>query len=516
MADQAGSQAPVARTVALAALLIALGNIASRILGLARESAIAFFFARGTAADAFTLAWTVPSTIYDLLIAGAISAALVPVLSEFAEGDQAEFWRLVRSIFSIILLALALLLLLVAWQTPLLVNLLVQPDQTELRALTIYLIRLLLPALFFMGCAGLIMAVLYARQKFLLPAFNGAVFNLGIVAGLLLFHQQLGVASLAAGALIGGLAQVLVQLPGLRGMAFRTRPDLTHPAVRRILWLYAPVALGISFSIIGTTIDRWLASGLPAAPATMRFATTLIQFPLGLIAAAVSMAVLPTLSRQHVLADEDAFRSTLAMGLKVVLLLVIPATFGIAALALPLTTLVYERGAFDAADAAATATALLFYLPGLPAAAVDQVLLFAFYARKNTLTPNLVQGAAILVYLLTALPLLFLSNLGFLALVLGNSAQWIGHAIILTWLMRRQVRLSGLRIGETLLKSLLASLIMATLVLAIQAMLATSPALLQLIVAGGTGLICYLLITAALRVEALDFFLAALRRKFNW
>lgn len=513
MADQAGPQASVARTVALAAILIALGNIASRILGLVRESAIAFFFARGTAADAFTLAWTVPSTIYDLLIAGAISAALVPVLSEYAEGDQDEFWRLVLSMLSIVLLALLLLLLLVAWQAPLLVHLLVQPGQEELRALTTSLVRQLLPALFLMGCAGLVMAVLYARQRFLLPAFNGAVFNLGIVAGLLLFHQHLGIASLAAGAFLGGLAQVLVQLPGLRGLKLSLRPDLAHPAVRRILLLYAPVALGIAFSIIGTTIDRWLASGLPAAPATMRFATTLIQFPLGLIAAAVSMAVLPTLSRQHVLADEAAFRTTLAMGLKVVLLLVVPATFGIAALALPITTLVYERGAFDAADAAVTATALLFYLPGLPAAAIDQLLLFAFYARKNTLTPNLVQGAAILIYLLTALPLLFLSELGFLALVLGNSAQWIGHALILTLLMRRQVQLTGLRIAESFFKSLVASLLMAALVLALQRWLAHTPAFIQIALAGGAGLFAYLAISAALRVEALSFFLAALRRR---
>jgi len=136
--------------------------------------------------------------------------------------------------------------------------------------------------------------------------------------------------------------------------------DLRHPGVRRILFLYAPVALGIGFSIAGTVLDRSLASGLgEAAISTQRFATTLIQFPLGLVAAAVSFAVLPTLSRQASAGDDDAFRTTLAMGMKVVLLLILPAAAGLAALAFPITASIFQRGKFDAADTATTARALL-------------------------------------------------------------------------------------------------------------------------------------------------------------
>jgi putative peptidoglycan lipid II flippase len=521
---RAAALGATARGIAAAAFLIALGNIASRVLGLGRMSAIAFFFGRTPEVDAFAAAWTIPITVYDLLINGAISAALIPVLSEYAEGDPREFWQVVLGVASVALLALTALISLLVWQAPLVVRLLI--EDPDLRPLTTTLVRWLLPAVLLMGLSGLMTAVLYARQTFLLPAFAGAVFNLGIIAGAVLFHDALDIRSLAVGVLLGALGQVALQAPGLRGMRARVGAGIRHPAVRRILWLYAPVALGIGFSVVGTLIDRRLASGFETALATMQFATTLIQFPLGLVAAAISLAVLPTLSRQSASADEEAFRRTLGMGLKVVLLLVLPATAGLAALANPITTLLFEYGAFEARDTAITATTLLFYLPSLPAAALDQLLIFAFYARRNTLTPNLVQGAAILIYLATALLLLALlrEQLGFRALVIGNSAQWIGHALLLWWLLRRHVSFKGLRLGEAAGKALLASGLMALLVYglatwALPPLLGSASsfvaALVTLLVAGGAGTALYVALSAALRVEALGFFLTALRQRLR-
>lgn len=500
------------RGVAVAALLIAVGNIASRAVGFVREPIIAYYFGRGVEVDAFQIAWTVPNTVYDLLIAGAVSAALVPVFSEYAEGEPDEFWRIVSGVLTIALAALTALTALAVWQAPTLVALLTRPEQGELRALATPLVRLLMPAVLLMGISGLATAVLHAQRRFLLPAFVMVVFNLGMVLGVVLLQDRLGINSLAAGALIGALGQVALQLPGLRGARLRRGPGTRHPAVRRIVRLYAPVALGIGFSILGTLVDRWLASGYTAALATMRYATTLIQFPLGLVASAVSLAVLPTLARQSAAGDEASFRATLAMGLKVVLLLILPATAGLAALAGPITALVFERGAFVATDTTVTALALLWYLPGLPAAALDQVLIFAFYARKNTLTPNLIQGAAIGCYLLAALPLLWLTD-SFLALVAANSAQWIGHALITYALLRREVPLSGLRLGEAALKGLLASTLMALAVLGVTAIGAGLPATALVPLAAATGAAAYFGLCVALRLEALGFFLGALRAR---
>jgi putative peptidoglycan lipid II flippase len=509
----ANSKPTKTTSIAVAALLIAVGNIASRVLGLGRMSVIAYFFGRGPNVDSYTAALTIPVTVYDLLINGAISAALVPIFSEYAEGDEREFWRIVSSMINIALLALSVLILLMMWQAPMVVNLLVQSTRVELRPQTILLVRMMLPAVIFMGLSGLMTAVLYARRKFLFPAFAGATFNAGIIVGAMVFHDQLNVASLAVGMFLGAVGQVLLQLPGMRGLRYHHTLNLRHPVVRRILKLYAPVALGIGFSIIGTVIDRWLASGFETALATMQYATTLIQFPLGLVAAAMSLAILPTLSRQDAATDTESFRRTLGMGIKVVLFLVLPATAGLAALNTPITSLLFERGAFATADTAITALALAFYLPSLPAAAIDQILIFSFYARKNTLTPNLVQGAAIGIYLITAIPLLLWTNLGFLSLIIGNSAQWIGHALIMWWLTGRTLSLRGLRLGEAMLKIVVASGAMAVIVAWLAHLLGGSSALVQLIVAGGVGAAVYIGLCVVLRIEALGFFTQAILRK---
>jgi len=517
----------------IAATLIAIGNIASRVLGLARESVIAGLFGAGAAVDAFTAASTIPTTLYDLLINGAISAALVPVFSEYAEGDEREFWHVASTIINLALLVMAAVVALLIWLAPQVIGVLAGGFRADIRDQATQMVRQLLPAAIFMGLSGLITALLYARQRFLLPAFTASAYNLGIILGAVLLTPLLGPLSLVIGVLVGALLQVLLQLPGLLnpdpstgsggaggkgGMAYRPVLNLRHPGVRRILRLYAPVSLGIGFSIAGTVLDRNLASGLgEAAISTQRFATTLIQFPLGLVAAAVSFAVLPTLSRQASAGDDEAFRTTLAMGMKVVLLLVLPAAAGLAALAFPITAAIFQRGKFDAADTAMTARALLFYLPGLPAAALDQMLLFAFYAHKRTLAPNLVQGAAVGIYALTALTLLG-GGLALSALILGNSAQWIGHALILLLLSRGLVNLRGLRLGEAFWKSVLASLAMGgaayMLALGLSA-LGMGAALVQVLVAGGASALLYFGLCALLHVEALDFFMAVVRRRMG-
>lgn len=511
-----GASGAVARRVAIAALLIAAGNIASRLIGVVREAVIAGLFGRGADVAAFTAASAVPTIVYDLLVNGAISAALVPVFSAYAEEDESVFWRVAATVINLALGSIALVVGFLIWQAPAVVTVLAGGFEPELREQTIVMTRLLLPSVFFMGLSGLITALLYARQRFLLPAFTTSVFNLGIITGAVLLQSWLGPLSLVAGVLLGSVLQVALQLPGLRDatrVPFLSL-DLAHPGVRRILVLYAPVALGIGFSVIGIVLDRHLASRLtPDAIPTMRYATALIQFPLGLVAAAVSFAVLPTLSRQASAGDEEAFRATLAMGIKVVMLLILPATVGLAALAEPVVALLYQRGAFGVEDTQATARALLLYLPGLPAAALDQMILFAFYARQRTLTPNLVQGAAILVYAATALPLLFLTPLGVAALILANSAQWIGHALILYLLSRRLVDLGGLRVGETFWKCLVASLCLFWLAWQLSGILAFSGPLVALLGAGGSGALAYAGVCLALRVEALDFLIAALRRR---
>jgi putative peptidoglycan lipid II flippase len=300
--------------------------------------------------------------------------------------------------------------------------------------------------------------------------------------------------------------------------------QLWHPAIRRIFALYLPIFLGLFANTLALTIDRNLAWGVdPHALGAMRYATALNQMILGLVAAATSLAALPTLSRHAALGDELAYQRTLSLGLKFVSLLIFPATLGMAALGWPIVTLLFYHGATDLEGARAIWVALLGYLPGTLFAAFDQVLIFAAYARQNTRTPVLVGVASVGVYFLVALALV--RPLGMLGLVLGNTAQFIAHALVMWWVLRRWLgRVGDGTVRRTLGASAFAALVMAVLVgsLALlagrwQAPEASGLAWRTLLVGAGfgTGAVIYALLMQLLRVEEFLAFTRLVRARLG-
>ncbi len=506
----------------MAALLIALGNIASRVLGQARESIIAYLFGTSAESSAYAIASAVPTSLYDFIVGGLVSAALVPVFSELADRDDGELGHVAGTIFTAATLAMVAAAS-VVWLAarPIGALLTASSGESLLRTETISLIRWMVPATVLMALAGLVTGLLQARRQFLLPAFSTATFNLGIiVAGLLLTGLTgIGVRSLAIGMSLGALGQVLLQLPGIRGSRLQLGLDLRHPEVQRIGRLYIPVMIGIAFSLVGVVIDRALASGVSdGAAATMRFATTLIQLALGVVATAISLAALPTLSRQGTdAADLGEYRRTLALSIKALLLLLLPITALLAALAVPIASLLFQWGRASSDDARAIATALLVYLPMLIAAGIDQPLIFAFYARRNTLLPNVVNGAAIGAYLVVAL--LLVRPLGMYGLILGNVAQWWVHALLMLWFAHHWLdALRGQRLIEAAWKGLLASGIAGAVCFGLSRTLGEIAgdkwaALAAVVGLGSFSGILYLGLAYLLRLEVLHAFGAALVRR---
>ncbi len=440
------------RRIAGAALLIMLGNLASRILGLVREQVIAGLFATSWATDAFVAASTLPTLIYDMMVGGMISAALVPVFSELAERDREELRRVGGTVLTLAALGLAGVILLLEGGADLLLRILAPGLPPEIRPLALTMVRWILPAAWLMGLSGVATALNYARHRYAPPAFSTAAYNAGIVAGTLLLAPVLGPRALVVGVLLGAAGQLGLQFLGLRDGRFRPALAWRHPALQRILVLYAPVAVSLVVSGAGVLLDRNLATRVGEGTlAAMRFATTLVQLPLGLVVAAVSFAILPTLSRLDARGEEAAYRETLGAGLRAVLALIVPAAVGLWVLAEPTVALLFQRGAFGAASTALTATALRWYLPGLIAAALDQPLIFAFYARKDTLRPVLVGIAAVGVYAAVALGTV--GRLGMRGLVLADTCKQIFHAgTMLLLLARRDRGLAGYDLGNAALK----------------------------------------------------------------
>ncbi len=471
---QSETQAQTNAGVARATGVLALGNIASRVLGLAREVALTNLFGASRAVDAFNYAILVPKTLYDLLIAGHINSAIIPVLSEVVtkEGEQA-LWKLLSVLFSLVTAVVSLIMLLLMIFAPAVISVISSGSDGATQALATDLLRLISPALLFLSLFAVFSGTLYALRSFSLPAFAGAVFNGGVVIGTVLLapapivtaainggnvtwgfaRPDWGIQSAAFGWLIGAVAQLALQLPGLNLTRLRFTFNWGHPAIVRIGRLYAPVLASLVIDTFVRTFSYNLASQTGVGSVSyMNWATTLIQFPQGLVATAISIAILPTLSRQAVIwqglrntggdhaEGEKAFKDTLGLGLRLSITLMIPAAVGLFVLAIPIIRLLFEHGAFTAADSVITAHALRLYLIGLPFAAVDLLLVYAFYAQQDTLTPALIGLVSLVVYTLVAVALL--PTYGLFSLMIADSTKHVVHATLSAIVLA--VRMGGL------------------------------------------------------------------------
>ncbi len=509
--------------IARSAGILALGSVTSRALGLAREILIADLFGATGPVSAFRLASRVPLMIYDLLVGGMLSAALVPVLSDYARPERRrELWPAASAVLSILSALLALLVVLLELLAPQVAWLLGGGFDPGLQAVLTRSLRILTPSVLLFGMAGGVTAILYALKRFTLPAFGAAIFNLVIVVTVILLAGRLDVYSLSLGVLLGSLGQLAIQLPALRDARLRFVLDWRHPALRRIVRLYLPIALGMVISQVQVTIDGNLASRTgPQSVAWMQNATTLIQFPHGLIAVAISLASLPSLSQLAAAADWDGYRRTLGRALRLLFYLILPATVGLWVMATPVVRLIFEHGAFQPADTAAVAIALRLYLLGLIFAAVDWPLNYAFYAQQDTLTPATVGVMSVGVYLAVALALL--QPLGYLGLVLADSAKHMAHALTMAVLLRRRMgRLDGQGIVWAATRATVAAVLMGLMtwkaLSGLEAMLpvGTLSGNLAVVVMGGAlALAVYGASTVALRLEEAQVLWTALARRLR-
>ncbi|GIL12613.1 MAG: murein biosynthesis integral membrane protein MurJ [Chloroflexi bacterium] len=542
------SQAETNAGVARATGVMALGNITSRVLGLAREIALTNLFGATRAVDAFNVAIIVPKALYDLLIGGHVNSALIPVLSEVAarEGRDA-LWRLVSVLLSLVAVALALMVLVIELFAPQIVRLVGGGFDPATWRLATDLLRLTAPALVFLGLFAVLSGTLYALREFTWPAFAVAVFNGAIVITMLVFAPPLqiqpvigpnlsiqwliarpaeGIVAATIGWLVGSLAQLALQLPGMRGARVHLTLRWNHPAIRQIALLYAPVMFSL---ILDTLVIRTFSYNLASQTGEgsigyMNWATTLIQFPQGLVATAISIAILPTLARQAALVNlegDRAFKDTLGLGLRLAITLILPAAVGLFALATPIVALLFQHGAFTAHDTAMTALALRLYLVGLPFAAVDLLLVYAFYARQDTLTPALVGLLSLMVYMLAALALF--PRYGLFSLMIADSVKHIVHALVSAFLLVRRMRgLGHQRLWRTILKTGLASGVMGLAAAAVLPLVERTLGAATLLhemalvsVAGGVSFIVFLGLSALLRIEELYWLAGLMKRRLK-
>ncbi len=532
------------REIVRSASLVMLGNLGSSIMGMVRQIVVA---STGQAIFGPFLAALRPAqTFNDLLVNGSVPGALIPTFNDYAAPEKRdELRRLVFTLVNLVLLIGITASVLFIFISPWFVStFLVSGYSTMDKEHTLALARIIFFSLIILGPFAVLQAGLYSRKEFGWPAFATAASHVGIIIGVIVGSwigmERFGYLAMAFGVLLGALGEIALLLPGIRKQRFTYMfvLDWHHPALRRILKLYAPVAVSFLGSMGLVFFDQHLSSITPCASfmqhvllTTCRkensgakdFATTLIQFPGGLVAAALSFAVLPTLSTHIREGYMERFKDTLLLGFRLGLLLMIPAAAGLIVLQTPIIALIFEHGQYNADNAQLAATALQNYAYQLPFVAMDQLLIFAFYARKNTIIPVIVFFVSILGYLAVALP--FGQTIGMPALAFANTVQNSSHALILLVLLRMAIGSIHLRkMIPFVLKILLATAVMVALAWGLQLLLGHvalftlakfSGRLLTVLVAGGLAAAAYFGVVLLLRVEEIGLLKGAVLAKLG-
>lgn len=370
-------------------------TLLSRVLGFVRDAVIAHAFGAGLANDAFVVAFRLPNLLRRLFAEGAFSQAFVPILAEYKNqrGDT-EAKRLIDHVATVLALVLLAVSALGIVLTPVLIYLTAPgfAADAEKFALTVELTRITFPYILFMSLVALASGVLNTWGRFALPAFTPVLLNISFIVMALLAAPYFDppVLALAWAVIIGGMLQLAIQLPALARIGMLPKPSfsLRDPGVNRILKLMLPAILGVSVAQISLIINTVFASFLPSGSVSwLYYADRLMEFPAGLLGVALGTILLPSLSKFHADSQPAEFSALLDWGLRLTLLLTLPAALALALLGVPLLSTLFQHGAFSGADVLQTRTALVAYSIGLAGLILVKVLAPGFYARQNIRTP---------------------------------------------------------------------------------------------------------------------------------
>lgn len=457
--------------IARAAGTIMIAMILGQIFSLVSSILITRAFGTSAQMDSFNAANRLPDILYNLVAGGALASAFIPTFTTLlTHGRRSTAWELASAIANLVTLILIVVCAITAVFAPWVVhNILARGFDPAKVTITANLLRIQLCAPIIFGLSGLMMGILNAHQVFLWPAFAPAMYSLGKIIGVLFFVPHWGVQGLAWGVVLGALMHALIQLPVLVRLPERHyffNLGLKLPEVHEVARLMGPRLIGVSVVQLNFWLNTYLGSFWPGAVSYISLAFTTMLIPEAFIAQATAIAALPTFSAQVARGKPDEMRSSLAMLLRAVLSLALPASLGLILLRRPLIALIYQHGQFDATSTRMVCWALLWYACGLVFHSVVEIVSRAFYALHDTRTP--VSVGVVAMSLNFGFSFLFTWLFGlvgwapFGGLALANTVATALETCGLLYFMRR--RLGGLHlklIGEGVFKAALATLVMS-------------------------------------------------------
>ena len=516
-------------SVARASIVMIAALVASRILGWLRLSVIGATFGASPQLDAFWAAFRIPDALFNLLVAGALSSAFIPVFAGYlAKEREKEAWHVASSVVNLLILSLLALSVVMFMAAPWLVPIFVagfKDDPAQLDE-CIRLTRIMLLSPIFMGLSALVTGVLQSYRQFLAGAVAPLVYNGVQILFALFLSPFLGIDALAIGVVAGAVMMFLVQIPELtfRRTRYSLSFDFSHPGVRQVFALAGPRTLALGAVQIVFFVDTFLASSMPEGSLTaLNYAFQLMLLPLGVYSIAISAAVFPTLSHYASLGQALKMRDALQQAIRWILFLTLPTAIVMVVLRRPIVNLLFQYGAFGAEARELTQAAFLFYSLGLAGHALVQILARAYYAARDTTTPfalTLVSIGTNVILSVSLAPIM-----GINGLALANSIATLAEAALLLALLAPRARLRLVGLGYSTLKQVTAALLMGVgmflfiRVTNISLDLVIEPPkpllLLQTLLAAAFGAAVYVTAAYLMRIGELQEVLAFARARFR-
>ncbi len=515
--------------------LVSIAIMCSRILGLIRDVVLGGLFGGSKVMDAFVMAFRAPNMLRDLFAEGALSTAFITTFSKTlkTEGDAAA-WSLARKMLTLTSVFMCVVTILGVLIVPLFIQIMAfgWRDEPEKIALTAHLAQVMYPFILMISLAALVMGILNAKGVFFIPALSSSFFNLGsITAGTSIGYLldptwgPKAMYGIAIGVLVGGVLQLAIQIPALRKTGFRFHPDFqwNDSKVRKVLSLMGPAIISGSAVQAGVAMNSFFASFLEGdGPVSyLQWAFRLVQLPIGVFGVAVATVTLPAVSRAATDGIGDEFRNILSRGVRLILLLTLPSALGLALLAEPIISLIYQRWNFDWADTVGTAGALRCYALGLVFYAGVKVVQPAFYSIDRKWVPMFVSLAAIAVNAGLNSLWVFVLKLDHTYLALSTTISATASFCILFLLMRKYA--GGFQSGKLLssfVRLVIACVAMSGVILVAHLTLlsnwqelAFSLKLLNLGVTIAVAAAFYFAVAKLLRVEEMDEFISMIKRR---
>lgn len=510
--------------VAKAALGLMAATLIAKILGFGRELTLASAYGASSTSDAFLVAMNIPAVIFTA-IGTSLGTAFIPLYCEVnsSQGEKASI-KYTNNIFNVVVLICIVISIIGVIFTPQVVKLFALGFKGETMEKAVYFTRAMILGIPFLGISYIMMAYLQVKENFIIPGLMPVPYNTCIIISILL-SVKTSPYILPWGALIGLLGQFLFQLPFAMKKGFRYKPyiNFKDEYLKKMLWLVAPVLIGVAVNQINTIVDRTIASTLvEGSISALNYANKLNQFVMGMFIVSISSVVYPMLSKLSTENNKVKFNQSIIKAINIVILLVIPISVGAIILSTPIVKVLFQRGEFDARATYMTSVALVFYSIGMIGFGLRDILSKVFYSLQDTRTPMI--NGAIAMGLNIILNILFVkfTNMQLAGLALATSTAALVTVTMLFISLRIKIGpFGGKTILSVFIKAITSALLMAVITIIAYRKVSyflgdrTIKEVITLAVAIGVGTIVYALSIVVLKVDEVNLILNGLKSKIK-